>query len=158
MTEEDGLLQGIVANPEDDAPRLVYADWLDERGDADRAAFIRLQIEVARIERANPRGPRTSYVAVQGRRLVTSLHLCGDSEGWEWRDDECARPLRDRAWDLARQHCEEWAAPFRNRANAFGYRRGLVEDLRLFAVAGCGTAHLLSLRASPGSLKGKLPN
>src|SRR5439155_20902602 len=36
--------------------------------------------------------------------------------------------------------------------------RGLVEDLRLLAVTWCGAAHLLSLRASPGALKGKLRN
>src|SRR4029450_1062591 len=34
--------------------------------------------------------------------------------------------------------------------------RGLVENLRLLAVAWCGATHLLSLRASPGALKGKL--
>src|SRR5437667_406540 len=33
--------------------------------------------------------------------------------------------------------------------------RGLVEDLRFLPVAWWGAAHLLSLRASPGSLKGK---
>ena len=31
--EESELLAQIVANPEDTAPRLVYADWLQERGD-----------------------------------------------------------------------------------------------------------------------------
>src|SRR5213082_997433 len=33
------LLRAIAAAPDDDTPRLVYADWLDERGttDADRA-------------------------------------------------------------------------------------------------------------------------
>ncbi len=44
--DEHGFLTAIVANPDDDAPRLIYADWLDERNhddDAARAAFIRLQ-------------------------------------------------------------------------------------------------------------------
>jgi uncharacterized protein (TIGR02996 family) len=124
---EDGFLQEIIAHPEDDAPRLVYADWLDDRGEADRAELIRLQIEVARIERANPRGPRMSQVEVQGRRWAVALHLCGDSH--EWSDDARARPLRDRAWDLVRQHCEAWGAPFRNRASSHSYRRGLVEEV-----------------------------
>ena len=39
------FLRAICADPEDDTVRLVYADWLDENGDPDRAAFIRLQIE-----------------------------------------------------------------------------------------------------------------
>lgn len=39
------LLAGIVAHPDADLPRLVAADWLEEQGDPDRAAFIRLQCE-----------------------------------------------------------------------------------------------------------------
>lgn len=30
---EDELLAAIVQAPDDDAPRLVFADWLSERGD-----------------------------------------------------------------------------------------------------------------------------
>lgn len=33
----------ICAEPEDDLPRLQVADWLDEHGEAERAALIRLQ-------------------------------------------------------------------------------------------------------------------
>jgi uncharacterized protein (TIGR02996 family) len=46
MHDRDALLRAVVANPDDDAPRLVYADWLDEHGDPDRAEFIRIQIEL----------------------------------------------------------------------------------------------------------------
>jgi uncharacterized protein (TIGR02996 family) len=42
MTDREALLRAIIENPADDAPRLVYADWLDEHGDPDRAEFIRL--------------------------------------------------------------------------------------------------------------------
>ncbi len=38
------LEQNILDNPNDDAPRLIYADWLEENGDTDRAEFIRVQI------------------------------------------------------------------------------------------------------------------
>jgi uncharacterized protein (TIGR02996 family) len=41
-TDRDALLAAILAAPADDAPRLVYADWLDEHGEGDRAEFIRL--------------------------------------------------------------------------------------------------------------------
>lgn len=44
MNERDALLRHVLAHPDDDAPRLVMADWFDEHGEADRAAFIRLQI------------------------------------------------------------------------------------------------------------------
>ena len=38
--------EAIVADPDNDEPRLVYADWLDERGDP-RGEFIRIQCQVA---------------------------------------------------------------------------------------------------------------
>ena len=43
-----GFLDDIVANIDDDTPRLVYADWLMENGQDDRAEFIRVQVELAR--------------------------------------------------------------------------------------------------------------
>jgi uncharacterized protein (TIGR02996 family) len=49
MDEEAALLRAIVANPADDIPRLVYADWLDENDRHDRAAFIRMQVERAQL-------------------------------------------------------------------------------------------------------------
>ncbi|MBL8800197.1 MAG: TIGR02996 domain-containing protein [Planctomycetia bacterium] len=40
-------LQAIVNRPMDTAPRLIYADWLEERGECARAEFIRIQCELA---------------------------------------------------------------------------------------------------------------
>ncbi|HYH68205.1 MAG TPA: TIGR02996 domain-containing protein [Urbifossiella sp.] len=48
MTDEAALRAAVLAHPDDDTPRLVYADWCDDAGDADRAAFIRAQVEAAR--------------------------------------------------------------------------------------------------------------
>jgi uncharacterized protein (TIGR02996 family) len=48
MNTGEALLHACLDNPDDDTPRLVYADWLQENGDPDRAEFIRLQIEIAR--------------------------------------------------------------------------------------------------------------
>lgn len=48
MTEEQALLAAVVATPDDDLPRLVLADWLDEHGQEERAEFIRVQIAVER--------------------------------------------------------------------------------------------------------------
>jgi uncharacterized protein (TIGR02996 family) len=50
LTDHSGFLADIVANPEDDAPRLIFADWLEDHGDPDRAEFIRTQIELARLD------------------------------------------------------------------------------------------------------------
>lgn len=49
MSDRAALLAAIAAAPDDDTPRLVFADWLDEHGDHDRAALIRLQVELARL-------------------------------------------------------------------------------------------------------------
>src|SRR5262245_51635979 len=55
MTDGDALRRAILAEPDDDTPRLVYADWLQENGNTDRAEFIRAQIEAVRAE---PFGPK----------------------------------------------------------------------------------------------------
>lgn len=55
MTDRDALLAAILAHPDEDTPRLAFADWLEENGQGDRAAFIRAQIEEARAE---PFGPQ----------------------------------------------------------------------------------------------------
>jgi uncharacterized protein (TIGR02996 family) len=49
MTDRSSFLRAILANPDEDAPRLIYADWLEEQGDADQAEFIRVQCELARL-------------------------------------------------------------------------------------------------------------
>lgn len=46
--EEAAFLDRVCADPDDDAPRLIFADWLDERGDP-RGEFIRVQVALARL-------------------------------------------------------------------------------------------------------------
>jgi uncharacterized protein (TIGR02996 family) len=60
MRHHPSFLQAILEAPDDDTPRLVYADWLEEHGDAAeqvRAEFIRVQVELARIPGDDPRRP-----------------------------------------------------------------------------------------------------
>lgn len=47
-TEESALVGQILTRPADDTPRLVYADWLDDHGQTDRAEFVRVQCEITR--------------------------------------------------------------------------------------------------------------
>lgn len=47
MSNETAFLQAIRAKLHDDLPRLVYADWLEERGDP-RHEFLRLECELVR--------------------------------------------------------------------------------------------------------------
>ena len=46
MSERDAFLSAIRASPADDTVRLVFADWLDDRGEPERAEFIRVQCEL----------------------------------------------------------------------------------------------------------------
>src|SRR5262249_11690952 len=43
MNDEEGFLQAIAENPSLVLHRLIYADWLEERGDALRAEYLRLE-------------------------------------------------------------------------------------------------------------------
>ncbi|HKB01758.1 MAG TPA: TIGR02996 domain-containing protein [Gemmataceae bacterium] len=52
--EEAAFLDRVSADPDDDAPRLIFADWLDERGDP-RGEFIRVQVALARLPADDPR-------------------------------------------------------------------------------------------------------
>jgi uncharacterized protein (TIGR02996 family) len=66
MSEEDAFLTDILARPDDDAPRLIYADWLLDRDDP-RGELIRLGWEL--------RGPE--FAALAHRRQA----LCRE-HGW----------------------------------------------------------------------------
>jgi uncharacterized protein (TIGR02996 family) len=46
-TNETAFLQSIAQDSADNVARLVFADWLDERGESPRADFIRVQCELA---------------------------------------------------------------------------------------------------------------
>jgi uncharacterized protein (TIGR02996 family) len=73
-SEAQALLAAVLAEPDDDAPRLIYADWLDERGHPERAAFIRLQVEQARLSKHDP---RADVLAFRAARLF-------DRHGADW--------------------------------------------------------------------------
>ncbi len=75
MPENDALLKAVIASPDDDLPRLVYADWQEENGDAERAEFIRTQIELAK----SPTDPRAADWQVRKRELL-------DTHGWRWAE------------------------------------------------------------------------
>lgn len=48
LAEREAFLRAIFDAPDDDLPRLVYADWLEERGEELAARAVRLSIEWAR--------------------------------------------------------------------------------------------------------------
>lgn len=50
MSDEKALLAAIWENPHEDTPRLVYADWLQENEQPERAEFIRVQCALAQFD------------------------------------------------------------------------------------------------------------
>ena len=83
--DERGLLRYICDHPDDDLPRLIYADWLEETGDPvriGRAHFIRLQCEGSAF-----RGdPETREAVRRTRRLLKQSSSRVGHDGGSWRD------------------------------------------------------------------------
>ena len=57
------LMPAVLANPEDDTPRLICADWLEEHGDEARGQFIRAQCELARLPAWDRRRQALTWLA-----------------------------------------------------------------------------------------------
>ncbi len=72
--EEHALLRDIEAAPEDDAPRLVFADWLAEHGEPDLGELIAVQCELAK---GLPPGERRRVLEERELRLRE-----GAQRGW----------------------------------------------------------------------------
>ncbi len=70
-SDADALLAAVWASPHADLPRLVYADYLDENGYPERAEFIRLQVERARLEAA---GGEVPDAAVEREQSLFDAH------------------------------------------------------------------------------------
>jgi uncharacterized protein (TIGR02996 family) len=67
MANAAGFLRAILENPDDDAPRLIYADWLDENGEPERAEFIRVQCSLALVRQTA--SPVSSVLASREQEL-----------------------------------------------------------------------------------------
>jgi uncharacterized protein (TIGR02996 family) len=77
------LLQAKEA-PQDDAPRLVLADWLEDSGDPDRASFVRLQCQIAGLCRPEDQG--RSGPALEATQRLLARHGGGWlGPLWRWR-------------------------------------------------------------------------
>ncbi|MEO0602368.1 MAG: TIGR02996 domain-containing protein [Myxococcota bacterium] len=82
MTEAE-LIAGIVADPDADDPRSVYADWLDEQGRAAQARFVRAQVASARQSAWDPRqvDHRVAEAATREARRVREARWPGIADG-----------------------------------------------------------------------------
>ena len=91
-SDEQSFLAVIVANPDDDTPRLVFADWLDERGTDDdraRAALIRAQCRLEYLppgrERRKLEGEAKAILRANAKRWTAELRAAGLDGEWQFR-------------------------------------------------------------------------
>src|SRR5688572_9549776 len=93
MGTREQLLAGIVSDPHDVALRLIYADWLEENGDAALAGFIRARCALdGHVPDAEeyPTLIERALESLAGRREPEFALLPGFSSGcwWDSTDEE----------------------------------------------------------------------
>lgn len=94
LSQHEAFLRAIYDAPDDDTPRLVYADFLQEQGDEDRAELIRVQCELSTCGAELDAVRRAVLMEREGRlsaRVVPSaesafVHGCSVSRGF-WHED-----------------------------------------------------------------------
>ncbi len=91
MSEASAFLKAILENPDDDAPRLVFADWLEEHGDGPRAEFIRAQVELAK-----PPAPRSR---TRRRELERRVKALWKQHGKAWALQPGGGAFNDHDWE-----------------------------------------------------------
>ncbi len=77
MIGNEDLLREIIESPDDDAPRLVYSDWLEEHGGPERTEFIRIQCLLDKMPAEDPRYPGL-------RRRENELL---EQHAWAWAEE-----------------------------------------------------------------------
>jgi uncharacterized protein (TIGR02996 family) len=65
VTDDEAFIRAIVDSPGDDTPRLVYADWLDERADP-RGPYLRAEADAVRRLTGTPEGQKILGVFTEG--------------------------------------------------------------------------------------------
>lgn len=147
-SDRAGFLRAIIGAPDDDLPREIFADYLDERGDP-LGEFIRVQVELAKwnpCSECNGSGHRTAI------RFTTECPFCRKP-----------RALRRREQNLLDAHESGMAPNWRRwfasdlpvKRSDLTYRRGFVTNLTLSWADWSAHADAL-LAAAP--IRGRLVN
>lgn len=124
MTDREALYAAILAAPDDDLARLVFADWLEENNERERAVHLRAQVELAKLVAAGAFDADDYLDAVQVVASVASAEL------WE----SVARdglPIGNASTFLTRDTVvdTDWLRDV-YALLALGQRRGVVERVR----------------------------
>lgn len=113
----DAFMQAIIESPGDDAPRLIYADWLEtEGGEPDRAEFIKVQVELAKWKDGATND--YYYMHLDDDKAVAAMCDC----------TTCALVRRDRAPLNAKT---KWLPQFIKKTRAeVVFRRGFIAEIK----------------------------
>ncbi|VTS05653.1 TIGR02996 domain-containing protein [Tuwongella immobilis] len=104
MTSDDDFLRAIQQNPTDPAPRLIFADWLDERADP-RAGYLRTGLQLAQARPGQVADARRAFSQARAKcpatwiaELEQPATLLANptpyESGWWGVDQGDARPAR----------------------------------------------------------------
>jgi uncharacterized protein (TIGR02996 family) len=126
MSQDAAFLEQIAADPDDDGPRLVYADWLEEQGD-ERAELIRVQCALAAA-------PHPKSLAEHSMAEVRAL-----------LDERRRLLLREKQW-LAR-YGDAWQGAIRGNSIKATLRRGFFDELQTSAADLAKVASQLAVEA-----------
>ncbi len=109
MTDREALYKAICEQPDEDTPRLAFADFLEEEGgkeNAFRAEFIRTHIQLTR------------------------------EEPWSktWRElNELWQEMHQKTEELAQEHKLPWVKHLSGRVRAWDFERGLVGHITVYS-------------------------
>lgn len=112
MNHEDAFLRAICEEPWEDSHRLVFADWLSDHGEEDRASFIRAQCRLA-----------APWEQCAGGGECWQCHC--QRNGWQHTNGTCRcapawKALRRRGRELLNEHRKDWMPSAFFEAVVFG--------------------------------------
>ena len=121
------FLAAIVVASDDDTARLVAADFLEENGDADRAAFIRIQVELARLEATGEgKSLEADRLRTKEREFLGPLSMHRQF----WAAEACPELVRVASRGAGRDPLEAMTV---EGADCLVWRRGFAESVRCSA-------------------------
>jgi uncharacterized protein (TIGR02996 family) len=111
LDEERRMLDAIIADPDDDGPRIVYADWLIMQADPELAARGELIVVQCALENIQD-------VAEHNRLKARDFELI-ERHGSAWCAHVGLGEVRNNKWDIPLVECD--------------FRRGFIETASLWA-------------------------
>lgn len=126
MTLPPDLLAPILTRPDDDLPRLIAADWLEENGQGEWAEFIRSQIESEESDKNQRRHQRRLCEIWDGENrnglgYQFDLPPLQSRMGWEKCDGETEIIIVRRGWpDEIRCTMAQWVGEYCQRCGGHG--------------------------------------